>query len=410
MIRNFTYENWLIKSQKQKQNLYFNLINMWNFTKQVLWTKDQNAWSWENRINVSLFFYLLTKPRFRQNLLRNLKNIWMLIFLLSIIIFILIFLWKQNIMLQEVNAKTENKKEVKYDNIRQVLRLDNCRVVQKEESHILEGKGSVFAQDIACEKWKSFEVKAPKWKWEYLVVKKVINDKILWDYIVLKHAEYLFLFAHTKSDLFVWKKIKAWDDIWYTIYKNKDKDKTKNWSTENYHLHFELWKNDYNISLKEITEWKTTFNMEYTYDLRKQRHWNLENDEALDYILDFEWKFIKCAKWDWKQYSNWFSTRAKYKTECITIEEWKKRFRGHVDMVVENVYKNHFLKYRNQRVALSSALYNLWVWSSIVEVKNLKTEKSIKKHFLKFVKSEWKALKWLIKRREIEANKYLNKI
>lgn len=372
---------------------------MWNFTKQVLWTKDQNAWSWENRINVSLFFYLLTKPRFRQNLLRKLKNIWMLLFLLSIIIFILIFLWKQNIMLQEVNAKTENKKqvqkEVKYDNIRQVLRLDNCRVTQNEDSHITERWWHMYAQDIACEKWKSFEVKAPKWKDKYLVVKNNW-DKRLWDYIVLKHWEYLFVFAHTKSNLRSWTRIKKWDSIWYV---------NKSWMSENFHLHFELWKSNYNISYKEMLWQNTLFNMEHTYDLRKQRKWYLETQETMDYLSHVEW-YRACPYKDNTRYSIGFWTISTKNAKCITREMAIELKRWRVEDILKQVYQKHFVPNRYQRMALVSMLYNKWDNSRIANIKNRHTKEWVKAYVYEYIKANTnkKYLKWIFNR----ANKDLN--
>lgn len=296
-----------------------------------------------------------------------------------------------------------SSKVVAQSSIKQILNLEWCKTIQTEDEHIKQWNGSMYAMDIACTRWENFKVYSPLWKNKYLVVKKSYDSR-LGNYIVLKHWEYTFVFAHIESNLKVGERINWGIEIWKT---------NISWISQNYHLHFELWKNDYNISYKEMLGENTRYNMEKTFDLRYQRNWDLKIEETAKFITDFE-GFIKCAKWDWKQYSNWFSTKARYAWECISESEAIQRKMIYVKNTLREIYTKHFLKYHNQRIALASAMYNLWNYSPIIEVKNLKSEKSIKKHFNKFIFAtiDWekKKLWWLIKRRELEALLFLGKL
>lgn len=284
--------------------------------------------------------------------------------------------------------------------IKWYLDLEHCRTVQEEDEHI--NNWHMYAMDIACVRWQSFEVKAPLWK-DIYEVRSVWYDDKLWDFVILKHWEYWFVFGHTKSTLKKWDRINSSDIIGEVNISG---------ITENYHLHFELWKNDYNISYMEMLWEDTKYNTEYTYKLRKQRWWYLWEAETMDFIADFEW-FRECAYPDWKQWSIWYGTKS-YSWECITKTEAKRRKLDEISRLMEIVYKNYRVDYHNQRMALVSAMYNLWPNSSITEVVNLKTEKSIKKHFNKYVYwvIDWEKVKlWgLVTRRDIEADLYLNNL
>lgn len=280
------------------------------------------------------------------------------------------------------------------------LSLSGCRITQDEELHKTEGRWSMYAYDIACVKWRSFDVYAPQLFWDYKV-RIVWNDDKLWDYLVLENGTTWFLFWHTKTGLVRWDIVERWDRIWEINLSGM---------SQNYHLHFEVWKDDYNISIKKYLEWEEIKNTESTYKLRKQRGWYIWEAETMDFIADFEW-FRKCSYPDWKQTSIWYGTRAKFVWECITKDEAKKRKIGHVEMVYEYVYKNVPLENHNQRKAMVSALYNLWINSEIQNIQGMNNEQ-IKAHFQKFVRSEMcikkenpKWICWgLVKRRDIEYN------
>jgi hypothetical protein len=58
----------------------------------------------------------------------------------------------------------------------------------------------MYAFDVACSRGQNFEVQAPTWK-DIYEVRAVSYDSRLGNYIILKHADYWFVFGHTKSEL-----------------------------------------------------------------------------------------------------------------------------------------------------------------------------------------------------------------
>ena len=292
-----------------------------------------------------------------------------------------------------------------FTSIQEVLNIDWCRMTQDDDDHMIKWKGSMYAVDISC--GEAIKIYTPKDKEFYRVKTNSYNDKI-GDYIILKHWDLEYVFWHTKSDLKKWEKVLAGQEIWVT---------NKSWMSTGYHLHFELWKYWYNISYKHLLGEKERYNMEKTYALRKQRGWYLGEKEAMDFVAWFEW-FRSKPYVDWEgRLSIGYGTRAKWINDYVTKEEAKQRIMYHIEWLMESVYKNHFVKSHNQRIALVSATYNLWINSSITKVKNRTTEKWIRQWFSRFVKwsvcnKDWcetKKLWGLVKRRGIEASLYLKK-
>lgn len=317
-------------------------------------------------------------------------------FLIGFFVYIT-YSWTQNAKVESIKKTMIPSVGAKSISVKEYLWLWDCRTVQEEEEHIQKWNGSMYAMDIACKKWHTFDVYAPTWKDVY-EVRAISYDDRLGNYIILKHGEYWFVFGHTETLLKVWDRVKAGDEIGMV---------DKSGMSQNYHLHFELWLNDYNISYRHMYWEKPVYNMEYTYKLRKQRGWYIGEVETMDFIADFE-GFRKCAYDDGKQISIGYGTIS-YWGECITKEEAKLRKLEEIERLMEEVYKNHFVTYHNQRQALVSAMYNLGINSSITKVTERKTEKGIREWFWKFVKSDicnW-VCKGLVKRRDIEADLYL---
>lgn len=337
-------------------------------------------------------------------------------FKLSIVCLLLfgVYFWFKDInhinipKVQEVQAESIYKA----NSIKEILWLEDCRTTQTEEDHIKKWRGSVYAMDIACKKWFKFDVKAPKY-FEFYRIKAIKYDEKLGNYIILKHWEYEFVFWHTESARQqkakdekivmweVWDRVEAWEVIWWT---------DQSWMSQNEHLHFEVWKDWYNISYKHLLNQEVSYNMEHTYKLRKQRGWYLAEREAMDFIADFE-GFRATPYEDGWRYSIWYWTLARSMKDKVTKEEAKRRKMEEVERVMESIYKNHFVKTHNQRIALASALYNKWINSKIANVKNRKTEEWVKSWFLQdWVVKKWsKYEKWLTKRYELTAKKYLEK-
>lgn len=115
--------------------------------------------------------------------------------------------------------------------------LEDCRITQEEDHHIKEWRGSMYATDIACEKWKSFDVKSPRLNKEYKLHKKSYDSK-LWNYIIITDWETNILFWHTETQLKEWDIILEW-----AIIGNTD----LSWISQNYHVHIEIWKRNWMV-------------------------------------------------------------------------------------------------------------------------------------------------------------------
>lgn len=234
-----------------------------------------------------------------------------------------------------------------------ILWLDHCRIVQHEGSHITQKRGHVYATDVACERGKSFTVSAPEWKKSY-TVKAVWVDKRIGNYIVLEQGSYMFVFWHTESPHKVWERILAGTQIWFT---------DKSWIAENVHLHFELWRDGYNITHDEMLGAWSEWNDQYSLKILLQRNWYTSIDDALDFISQpgMEW-FSATSYEDPKWSGRWsigFWTYANGPWETITREEAKKRAYTKVLQNMEFIYKNRLAYSWNERIALSSFFYNL---------------------------------------------------
>jgi len=225
--------------------------------------------------------------------------------------------------------------------------LSDCRMVQDENSHIKKGNGSMYAYDIACIRWQSFEVKTPNFKKEY-VVKYIWYDKRIGNYITIKHWNLYFIYWHTTTTLKVWDRLKN-----NTVIGKTD----VSWVSQNYHLHLELWLDKENISF-EYFNWDI-IKAEKSFKIREQRGWitDLEmNIEIQQFIEKHEWLELK-AYWDINHWSIWVWTPS-YKWEVINIEEARKRSRVRIQRDVE---KYNLRQYPlNVQKAVASFIYNIW--------------------------------------------------
>jgi len=166
------------------------------------------------------------------------------------------------------NNTISNVKKIKkydygdfYNKFLKDMYLDWCRIYQKEEEHM--NHWHMYATDIPCIRGKSHEIKVPKLRNVYIVTQNKV-DKYLWNYVVLKHWEYRYVFAHTKSKLKEGARVYPWDIIGKT---------NISWVSQNYHLHFEVWKNWYNVKLQD----ENIINTKYSEKLIKQRNWKFTN-------------------------------------------------------------------------------------------------------------------------------------
>ena len=285
--------------------------------------------------------------------------------------------------------------------IRSVLSLDSCRIVQDEESHVTLKGGHVYATDIACIKWQSFTVSSPQWKKEY-IVSWVGKDSRLGNYIILKNENYLFVFWHTESPHKVWDIIPAGVQIGYT---------DKSWLAQNVHLHFELWRDGYNITHHEMIGQGSKWNDAYSFRILTQRGWYTGIDDAIKYITSFE-GFLDESYEDPKGSNRWsigYGTYAAGPGEKITKDEAKKRIRSKVIENMDFIYRNRLAFTWNQRIALSSFFYNLGTARPEMISALKSQDKNLETLWKKYCSPGSIYEKGLKKRRESEWKKFISK-
>lgn len=273
------------------------------------------------------------------------------------------------------------------------LYLDDCRITQNQEEHLKKWHWSMYAIDIACERWESFIVYTPnyfdKYEIEYIGI-----DKRLWNFIILRSWDYRFIYWHTET------KLNIWDRLW----KKQILGKTNiSWMSENYHLHIELWKNDKNINWHKLNWWELEINPK-SFDLRLQRWLVSEqeiNQEILNFIALFEWCHLE-SYFDINHFSIWYGTKS-YKWEKITQEEADKRAR----QVIQNIRDKYWLKDYSLDIqkALVSFVYNIWsLPDKMIWLLKNNYITALSNEILKYTKCWDKELWGLIKRRYAEFN------
>lgn len=316
--------------------------------------------------------------------------------------------WQQVLMTPLIPTTWDNSKKGTDTKIRStesilgVLGLDTCRIVQDEDSHVTLKRGHVYATDIACERWQSFTVSAPQWKKSY-TVKAVWYEKRIGNYIVLESKNYMFVFWHTNSPQKVGDIIPAWTQIWYS---------DKSGVAENIHLHFELWRDGYNITSDEML-WKwSRWNDEYSFKLLTQRSWYTGVNDAINFIASFEWfqdTSYEDPKGSWR-WSIGFWTIASGPWEKITREVAKKRIYTKVFQNMEFIYKNRLALSWNERIAISSFFYNLWTWRpEFISAMKTRDFWKMKASWMQYVSPGSIYEDWLTKRRAKEWSKFISK-
>lgn len=296
------------------------------------------------------------------------------------------------LLLGNTAIATYNNKDILQD-----MKLNDCRIVQEQDEHIKQGNWSMFAYDIACVRWKSFEVYTP-WYFNLYVIEKIDYDNRLWNYIVLRHWEFRFIYWHTITDFQVWDTFLPWKMLGKV---------DRSWLSENYHLHIELWKLWDNIKF-EFLWGQGLFIADKSWDLRVQR-WLLTDKEVnwliLDFIKDYEWLRL-VAYDDWKQFSIGYGTKSK-PNEKITELEAEKRARIKIQDIREQ-YKlyNYWI---NTQIAITSFVYNIWsLTSEQVEMLENNYRTKLANELRLYNKADWKVLNWLKKRRNAEYDLLVN--
>lgn len=281
------------------------------------------------------------------------------------------------------------------------LSLSDCRITQWQESHIKKWNGSMYAIDIACVKWQSFKVFTPDYFNTY-IIEYIGKDNRLWNFIILKHWKYKFVYWHTQTKKNVWDRLWKHEVLWST---------NVSWISQNYHLHIELWRNNNNINWHKLNWWELEVNSK-SFDLRMQR-WLVTNKEInqliLNHIAQYEWKHLQ-AYWDVNHFSIGYGTKS-YKWEVITNEEADKRAR----QVINNIRIKYNLHTQNlaKQKAIVSYIYNIWSLNNRQQrLLNNWMYCALWNNFSKYVNITVNGKKqkawWLVKRRQAERNLLCN--
>lgn len=163
--------------------------------------------------------------------------------------------------------------------------LKPCEATRDSKTHRHPENWGVYAIDIHCEPYgKSMSVFAPKHQKEYVITDIGSND-ILGDYIVLKAWALRYVFWHTKAReaLHKWEIVHAVEHLWDTTLTGK---------TTWYHLHYEVWLENENVS-PGITLWYDySTNTQFSETiLQDQRHWSWTKDSDNEPEKQFMWLY-----------------------------------------------------------------------------------------------------------------------
>ena len=279
------------------------------------------------------------------------------------------------------------------------LNLEWCRIVQSEDEHIKKNRWSVYATDVACIRWKSFDAYSINWG----TISYIWEDSRLWTFVILKQGNVEWVYWHTQTSLKVGTEINKWDVIGQTNVTG---------ISQNYHLHFETWIDGMNVKTEDWSivndkslKLKMQRNLLTKEDTDKQDvPWNVkpnDNAEILRFIANFEWKHLQ-SYWDFTHYSIGYGTPS-FKWEEIDDEEADRRAIERIQKI-KNYYNLNSLSLNRQK-ALVSFIYNIWSLNKEQQWL-LKNDyiKALANNMKQYQFSKWKKLGWLTKRRNAEYN------
>jgi len=199
-------------------------------------------------------------------------------------------------------------------NLRSIFWLWDCRFTN--DNHKLPRyKLEWLAYDIACEKWKAFDVSVPDYqakenrKW---VVEKIGYGHNMGNFIIIKSNTLRVVYGHTKPIEWIkeWDIVKSTFTIWETDLSG---------DSTGMHLHLEIWEWTDIVSRERF--WSPTWEKQDQRKLLEHRQWNfgqkkkiLRDGQELD-ALTYTWNkygdidFIKTieAESRWDQQASWDS-------------------------------------------------------------------------------------------------------
>jgi len=129
-------------------------------------------------------------------------------------------------------------------------------------------------------------------------------------------------------------------------------------------------------------------------------------NEAIKYLKRKEWVRYK-AYWDFKQYSICYGTKSK-KWATATHKECEQQLKERVQKELLRINRSADNLDWNKKVALISFFYNTWYKHNIMMYAKRNDHNSVTYLMNKYIYSNWKALKWLVKRRAEEIKIYKN--
>ena len=199
-------------------------------------------------------------------------------------------------------------------NLRSIFSLWDCRFTN--DNHKLPRyKLEWLAYDIACEKWKAFDVSVPNYqakenrKW---VVEKIGYGHNMGNFIIIKSNTLRVVYGHTKP--IEW--IKEWDIVKSTFTIGET---DLSGESTGMHLHLEIWEWTDIVSRERF--WSPVWGKQDQRRLLEHRQWNfgqkkkiLRDGQELD-ALTYTWNkygdidFIKTieAESRWDQHASWDS-------------------------------------------------------------------------------------------------------
>ena len=199
-------------------------------------------------------------------------------------------------------------------NLRSIFWLWDCRFTN--DNHKLPRyKLEWLAYDIACEKWKAFDVSVPDYqakenrKW---IVEKIGYGHNMGNFIIIKSNTLRVVYGHTKPIEWIkeWDIVKSTFTIWETDLSGE---------STGMHLHLEIWEWTDIVSRERF--WSPTWEKQDQRKLLEHRQWNfgqkkkiLRDGQELE-ALTYTWNkygdidFIKTieAESRWDMHALWDS-------------------------------------------------------------------------------------------------------
>lgn len=241
--------------------------------------------------------------------------------------------------------------------ILRALKLPDCEISMGEQNHHKSENGHVFATDISCPQDYGFPVYAPTSE-PFYVVQHVGTDKRLGTYVILKHGDIRYVFAHTDADLASLspgQRVNAGDMVGET---------NETGIATGIHLHIERWEGARQVS------WSWEVN-QYSDRLCEQRGWSFCKKETpparFDVVLKrssemvrrYEGLRLKAYPDTPSRWSIGYGTPS-YPGEHISKAEATRRFEERLSKTVKVVQKDFPKATEDQQIALVSLAFNCW--------------------------------------------------